>query len=72
LPFVLARLLAPLPLATLRLRARLLPVPLLVAGVAAVSSLLRVAVLPWLGALGALVVAGALLLPIPLLFVTTA
>jgi hypothetical protein len=72
LAFVLARLLAPLPPAPLLLRARLLPVPLLVAGISAVGSLLRIAVLPRLGALGALVVAGALLLAIPLLFVTTA
>ena len=69
---VLAGLRAFLPRAPLLLRARLLPAPLLVAGVSAVGSLLRAAVLPRLGALGALVVAGALLLAIPLLFVTTA
>ena len=69
---VLAGLRAFFPRAPLLLRARLLPAPLLVAGVSAVGSLLRAAVLPRLGALGALVVAGALLLAIPLLFVTTA
>ena len=72
LPFVVAGLSALLPLAPLLLRARLLSAPLLVAGVSAVGSLLRAAVLPRLGALGALVVAGALLLPIPLLLVITA